>query len=313
MRERVLITGGAGFIGSHLAANHIESGDEVHIVVRPGGPSRPDRVGPGVVVHPVDLDAPSDVHACLQQVEPTLIYHLASATGRDAMLPGPEDWTGITRDLDRMIILLSAAAQCRSLRTFVRAGSLAEYGSRPDSSNEGRREQPHTIYTAAMVAGAHFAAMLQRSLDFPVLTARLALTYGPGQSETFLLPNLLRRCLAGQTCTVRSPDSRRDMVFVDDIVAGLRAMARSRLPGGTILNLGSGQAPRMRELVDVVLRVTGIPAYLVEIDRVRSSDWRIDTLCAAPERAASLLGWRASTSLEHGIARTAAAYAPVMA
>ena len=55
MRERVLITGGAGFIASHLAASHLASGDEVHLLVRPGGPAHPERIQPDTEVHEVDL------------------------------------------------------------------------------------------------------------------------------------------------------------------------------------------------------------------------------------------------------------------
>lgn len=315
MPERVLITGGAGFIGSHLAASHLDGGDEVHLLVRPEGISHAERVPPGAIVHAVDLKDLPQVRACFAQSNPTILYHLASDTGRDPSIPDPAEWPAMTRDLEQLLILLAAAAGSPDLRVMVRAGSLAEYGNQPTPSPETRREQPRTVYTAAMVAGAHYCAMLQPRLAFPVLTARFALTYGPGQSEEFLLPALLRRCLADETTVVRQPDNRRDMVFVDDIVAGLRAMARSDLPGGTIINLSSGQARKIREIVELALRVTGTPDDRVTMesgDRDRPS-LRVDTVCGVPDLAALNLGWRARTSLEEGIARTARSLAEVPA
>ena len=313
MPDRVLITGGAGFIGSHLAASHLDSGDEVHMIVRPEGISHAERVRRGAIVHAVDLNDLPQVRACFHRTNPTILYHLASDTGRDPAIPNPAEWPALTRDLDHLLILPAAAAESPGLRVMIRAGSLAEYGNQPTPSPETRREQPRTAYTAAMVAGAHYCAMLQPRLGFPVLTARFALTYGPGQSEDFLLPALLRRCLSDEPTVVRQPDNRRDMVFIDDIVAGLRAMARSDLPGGTIINLSSGNARKIREIVDLVLRVTGTPADRVSMEAGEPPDLRIPTVCGVPDLAALNLGWRARTSLEDGIALTARSLAEAVA
>lgn len=305
MPERVLISGGAGFIGSHLAASHLDSGDEVHLIVRPAGPSRAERVSADAIVHAVDLNDLDQVRDCFSRANPTVLYHLAGSTGRDPNIPDPAEWPAMTRDLDQLLIMLAAAAASPALRVMIRSGSLAEYGNQPQPSPETRREQPRTIYTAAMVAGAHYCAMLQPALAFPVLTARFALAYGPGQSEDFLLPALLRRCLSGETTIVRQPDNRRDMVFVDDLVAGLRAMARSDLPGGTIVNLSSGRARKVRDIVELVLRVTGTPTDCVSMEADERPDLRVETVCGVPDLAAMTLGWRARTSLEEGIALTA--------
>ncbi|HEY0624986.1 NAD(P)-dependent oxidoreductase [Sphingomonas sp.] len=313
MPERVLITGGAGFIGSHLAASHLDSGDEVHLLVRPEGAARAERIPSGAIVHRVDLGDLPQVCACLAEASPTILYHLASGTGRDPGIPDPAEWPAMTCDLDHLLILLAAAADSPGLRVMVRAGSLAEYGNQPTPSPETRREQPRTVYTAAMVAGAHYCAMLQPRLAFPVLTARFALTYGPGQSEDYLLPALLRRCLADDMTTIRQPDNRRDMVFIDDIVAGLRAMARSDLPGGTIINLSSGQARKIREIVGLVLHVTGTPGDHVTMEAGEPQNARVDTVCGVPDLAALNLDWRARTSLEDGIARTARSLAEAIA
>jgi|APFEC2959095171_1045051.scaffolds.fasta_scaffold00009_59 UDP-glucose 4-epimerase len=313
MPERVLITGGAGFIGSHLAASHLDSGDEVHLIVRPEGVLRAERIRPGAIVHALDLKNLDRVRACFDRSSPTILYHLASGTGRAPGVPDPSEWPAMTSDLDNLLVLLAAAAGSPDLRVMVRAGSIAEYGNQPTASPETRREQPRTVYTAAMVAGAHYCAMLQPRLPFRVLTARFALVYGPGQSDDFLLPALLRRCLSDEPAIIHQPDSRRDMVFVDDVVAGLRAMAQSDLPGGTILNLSSGNARKIREIVKLALRVTGTPADHVSMEAAESPGLRIDTVSGAPDLAALNLDWRARTPLEDGIAITARSLAEVMA
>lgn len=313
MRERVLITGGAGFIASHLAASHLASGDEVHLLVRPGGPAHPDRIQPDAIVHEVDLADLHQMRQCLGYANPTLLYHLASATGRDTTPLDPAQCPAATRDLDQLMVLLAAAAESPALRAMVRSGSLAEYGNQPSPPPETRREQPRNVYTAAMVAGTHYCAIAQPRLKFGVLTARLALTYGPHQSEQFLLPALLRHCFSDATFTINRPDDRRDMVFIDDIVAGLRAMATSDLPGGTILNLASGRVRTVREVVEIVLEVMGTPADRIRFEPTNAPTAGVDALHGSADRAALLLGWRARTPLAEGIARTARSFAEAVA
>ena len=306
MSERILITGGAGFVGAHLARAHLRDGDAVHLLVRPRGVSRPERIPEGAAIEPVPLDDVEAIEECLARVQPTMIYHLASATGRDPTPPHRAERRVLSQDLLNLFALLAAAAEMRTPpRTLIRAGSLAEYGDGAVPSREDQREAPRTVYTAAMVAGAHYARMLQPRLAFPVVTARFALTYGPGQDNNFFVPWLLERCLAGETSLVQRPDCRRDMIFVEDLVAGLRRMACTELEAGTILNLSTGLAPTVREIAALVVEVTRCDPALVRCDPEPGPNFRVDALWGIPDRARDLLGWEAVTPLAEGLHRTA--------
>lgn len=305
MQERVLITGGAGFIGAALARAHLADGDAVHLLVRPGGPSRPERIPEGAVVERVPLDQVEALEECLARSQPTVIYHLASGTGRDPTPPHPVERETLSQDLINLFALLAATAEMRAPpRTLIRAGSLAEYGDGAMPSREDQREAPLTVYTAAMTAGAHYARMLQPHLSFPVVTARFALTYGPGQSLDYMVPWLIDRCLAGETSHIRRPTSRRDMIYVDDVVRGLRCMANAALDPGTILNISTGLAPTVREIADQVVQATRCDPALVRYDAAQEPNFRVDALWGVPDRARDLLGWQAEVSLAEGIRRT---------
>jgi nucleoside-diphosphate-sugar epimerase len=303
MGERILITGGAGFIGSHLAASHCAAGDEVHILVRPGGPLRRLHLSlGGVTVHRARLDHAASVAECLVKAQPTILYHLAGGTGRDPALPSPGEVKPMLQDVVNLLTLLAAAAEMRSPpHIVIRAGSLAEYGNGAMPSKEDQREDPLTVYTAAMVAGLHYARMLQPRLPFPVVTARFALVYGPGQSDDYFLPWLMRRCLVGQPSTIARPRCRRDMIFVEDVVEGLRRMAVADLAGGTVLNLSTGQAPTVREIAALVATACRAdPGLLLFTDEDRPN-FRVETLHGSPARARELLQWEARTSFAEGL------------
>jgi nucleoside-diphosphate-sugar epimerase len=208
----------------------------------------------------------------------------------------------LLQDVTNLLALLSAAAEMRSgPRALIRAGSLAEYGNGAVPSDESQREEPLTTYTTAMVAGLHYSRMLQPKLPFPVVTARFALVYGPRQSDDYFLPWLMHRCRMGQRSEVSRPECRRDMIYIADVVAGLRAMAATELTGGTVLNLSTGVAPTVREIASLIVEACGADPSLVSFREDRTPNLRVHALHGSPRRAEELLGWRAQTSLAEGL------------
>jgi nucleoside-diphosphate-sugar epimerase len=143
MSECVLITGGAGFIGSKVAAAHAAAGDEVHVIVRPRGLIRSVRMAPKVIVAHLHLDDVQTLSNYVGQVRPTIIYHLASDTGRSAGGLNPLDSRIVMGDLQNFLTLLTAA-RAAAPKILVRAGSLAEYGNgaKASASNPCRPTPP---------------------------------------------------------------------------------------------------------------------------------------------------------------------------
>lgn len=189
----MLIIGGAGFIGSHLAQHCITRGDEVQIIVRPQTdlwrlgkfPLRPN-------VHTLNLGDRAALERCFREVRADEIYHLAFQTRRQQTSNFSDVEQSINVDILNLVNILAAAAATKhSPRAFVRAGSLAEYGNGPAPYTEDQRENPLNAYSAALTAATHYTQMLQPRLPFSTYTARLALAYGPYQDQSFLIPTLI--------------------------------------------------------------------------------------------------------------------------
>ncbi|WP_189338488.1 NAD-dependent epimerase/dehydratase family protein [Sphingobium sp. SCG-1] len=298
MPERVLITGGAGFIGTHLAASHLADGDDVHLLVRPGKQVS----GNVATVHAVDLQDRDALEDCLRSIAPTIIYHLATSTGRNANcdVDAPE----LLVDPANLLNMIRAAKRV-SPKVMIRAGSIAEYGGNPRTAHEDDRENPSSSYGAALVAATHYCSVLQRQLPFPLHTARLSLTYGPGQAANYMVPALLQGLLRREQVFVRNPLDRRDLAHVNDIVAGLRMLSAANFAQGQIINLTSGHAPSMRQVAYLACDVVGVDRELVHFGKAHPAS--ASTLCVSAERARALLKWRAAISLAEGLASTAAA------
>ena len=259
----VLITGAAGFIGSHLAAACIARGDSTHALVRPDEPAVVARVPRGAQVHAIALGERAAVAECFAEVQPELVFHLGVRTRRSPAADLSDVRGSIEEDLLHLATLLSVAASSPlPPRSFVRTGTLAEYGDIPAPYREEQREYPINAYATAMVAGTHYLDMLRPRLPYAALTARLALVYGPGQAKDFFVPTLITHCIRRQPMTVNRPEDRRDLLFVDDAAEALLRLAEAPPPVG-IINVGTGIAPSTREIAGHVLARTGADAGLI--------------------------------------------------
>lgn len=306
---RVLITGGAGFIGSHLALRCLNRGDSVHVIVRPGSSlDRLQKFEDRLTVHWFDVGDNNLLSHCFAEAKPQQVYHLAVRTGWKDETRLAVAFGSVKRDLVNLLTLLATADQARPApQVVMRAGSLAEYGPGSTPFLESQREMPITAYAAALVAGTHYSQMLQPRLSFPVITGRLALVYGPGQSEDFLLPMLIRRCLAGQPSTLWRPDDRRDLLHIDDAIDALLRLGEAPPPGVGIVNIATGFAPTMREMAALVVRATGADNSLIEFSKSRSAKGVVD-LRGSTVLLRDLMGWQAIIPLPEGIDRTVAWY-----
>lgn len=312
-----LITGAAGFIGSHLVHRLVAAGDTVHALVRettaldrladlvhpPAGTPRRGKL----VVHRLDLADYDAVRACVAQARPTRVFHLAAETRLPAepTVTGARGATGIY--LDPLLNLVEALASLpEPPGVLVRAGTIAEYGRAELPYREHGSTSPVTPYGAGMLHASHVLAMLGPSLPFPAITARLALCYGPGQSSAFLVPQLIEACMAQRPSTVMRPDDRRDLIHIDDVVDALVRIAELAPQGCDVVNICSGAAPDMGSVARRIIALTGCDPALVSL-RQSVPGVTCNELRSSPERARLRLGWQSTISLDEGLKRTIAA------
>ncbi|MFB0613101.1 NAD-dependent epimerase/dehydratase family protein [Aurantiacibacter poecillastricola] len=302
MRRPVcLVFGAAGFIGSHLARRLLAEGAEVHAVVREGSSlERLRTLGDALRLHRFDMRDTAALERCIAKTAPEEVYHLAAET-RDAATEDPVAiGQSLTDYLEPLMHLLAFLANTsRPPRVLVRAGSIAEYGDAALPYREDRREHPVTPYGARMLAATHQCMLLEKSLPFPVHTARLALTYGEGQSESFLLPALIKACEEGRRFTIRRPDDRRDLIHVDDVVEAMLRLGKATDAGSLMVNIATGTAPTMREVAERVAELTGCSKSLLTYGQ--STEDESSILLASTEHAQEKIGWSARIDLERGL------------
>jgi len=302
-----LLTGAGGFIGAHLVHRLLEEAGEVHAIVRPS--TELGRLSPfaeRLTIHRIDLSDQLAIRACISAMAPRRVFHLAAET----RLPPQPDFIAARAAtaiyLQPALNLLQPLAELpRPPEVVVRAGTIAEYGRAALPYRENARAIPVTPYGAGMLATTDAIAMLAPRLPFPVVTARLALCYGPGQAPSFLVPAMIDACLSRRPITIRRPHDRRDLLQVDDAVDALLHIAR-RAPDSADLdcvNICTGEAPTMDEVARRIEAMTGCGEGF--LPRSAIADEPVE-LRSSPDFAATRLGWRPRIALDEGLSRTIA-------
>ncbi len=188
------------------------------------------------------------------------------------------------------------------LKRFVQIGSSDEYGDASAPQHEKLREVPISPYSLAKVASTHFLQMLYRTENFPGVTLRLFLTYGPGQDSRRFLPQIIRGCLDDAAFPTSAGEQLRDFCYVDDTVRAILQALNVPKVDGEVFNIASGEPVSIREMIQKVCALTGSgnPQY----GEVPYRPWENMALYANISKAKQILQWEPSISLDKGLQKT---------
>jgi len=287
---RVLVTGANGFLGRHLCAVLVERGDTPVAISL-------DRTGLPAGVEHVELDVREReaLAAAVDHLDPEVVVHLAALSHVGTSWKQIADYFAV--NFEGTANLLAAA----SGRRILFASSAEVYGAVPESElpiAEERPPAPRSPYALTKAAGERIA------LDAGATVVRLFNLLGPGQAPTFALPGFaaqLAAIAAGAAepvIRVGNLEARRDFVHVLDAVDALLTLATTAVPPPPtpIFNLASGRASSIAEMLDRLIRVSGVAARIeVDAERLRPAD--IPVLAGDASRLAAR-GWRARRGID---------------
>jgi UDP-glucose 4-epimerase len=305
----VLVTGADGFIGSHVVERLIADGARVRafcLYNSRGSWGWLDDleadVRASLDVRLGDIRDARFVEAATEGVG--VVLHLAALIAVPYSYVAPESF--VDTNVRGTLNVLEAARRA-GVRRFVQVSTSEVYGT-PESLpiRETHPIQAQSPYAASKAAADQLALSFWRSFGLPVAVLRPFNTYGPRQSARAVIPTILRQLLAGRTeVRLGRLDPRRDLTYVADTVDGLVRAATATSIDGETIQLGSGRAESVGELLELATGILGVTATAVQEDaRLRPDASEVLVLQSDPGKARALLDWEPRTNLEDGIRAT---------
>src|SRR2546421_4869090 len=304
---RILVTGGAGFIGSHLVEKLLAVGHQVVILDDFNDFYDPQikqaniaDFAKDVTVCHVDLRESDSVRTVFHREKVDSIAHLAARAGVRPSIQYPRLYydTNVTGTLH-----LLEAARVTGVERFIFASSSSVYGAAkkiPFSEDENL-SQTFSPYAATKVAGEFLCSTYSHLYNLRVVALRYFTVYGPRQRPDLAIHQFTRRIYAGQPIDqFGDGTTRRDYTYVDDVIHGTMAAFQYEGPLFDIFNLGESDTIQLKDLIVAIENVLGKKA---KINRLPEQPGDMPLTCADISKARKLLGYKPTTRLSEGLPR----------
>jgi len=304
---RVLVTGGAGFIGSHLVEKLLAASHDVVVLDDFNDFYDPQikhaniaGFAKDVTVYHVDLRDGESVRNLFHREKVNAIAHLAARAGVRPSIQYPRLYydTNVTGTLH-----LLEAARVTGVERFVFASSSSVYGASktvPFSEDE-HLSQTFSPYAATKVAGEFLCSTYSHLYNLRVLALRYFTVYGPRQRPDLAIHQFARRIYAGQAIDqFGDGTTRRDYTYIDDVIQGTIAALQYEGPCFDIFNLGESETIQLKDLIAVIENALGKKA---KVNQLPEQLGDMPLTCADISKARKLLGYKPTTRFSEGLPR----------
>ena len=293
---RAIVTGGAGFIGSHVVERLLARGDDVHVLDNLATGKR-ENLADGASLHEGDIR--HDAAAVFDEVGPDVCFHLAAQADVGTSIERPDVDAEV--NVIGTLQILEAARRHQAQVVFTSTGG-ALYGECERPAREDDPREPLSPYGASKLAGEEYLATWNRLHGANHVSLRLANVFGPRQMaklEGGVIAIFMDRLAAGEQCTIFGDgEQTRDFVYVGDVVSALLAGVGH---AGGVFNIGTGVETTVNALYDACRRIAGSDAEAT-YEPPRKGDLIRSVL--DPGLAERELGWRPEYDLERGLRET---------
>jgi nucleoside-diphosphate-sugar epimerase len=298
--QTILVTGGAGFVGSNLVRRLLDKNYVVHLILkRTSNTWRITDVLQKLEVHHGDIIDAEFVRNLVEEVQPDIIYHLATHGGYTYQ----SDAESILRtNIFGTLNLLNACAKV-DYKVFVNTGSSAEYGVKSHAMKETDILEPNTYYAVSKATQTLLCQHIAWSENRPICTLRLFSVYGPYEEPSRLVPAVINSCLRGEDIALSLPETSRDFIFIDDVVDVYLQIDRLSQLSGEILNVGTGTLSTLKDVVSTVIRLTNAKVKAMW-GAMPPRTFDTDIWVADRTKIFRLLKWQPKWSLEKGLLST---------
>jgi UDP-glucuronate 4-epimerase len=301
---KVVVTGGAGFIGSHVVRRLVADGHAVSVI-----DCFSDFYDPAikranlsdlseVTVHEANIEDFGSMNAIFSRGEFDVAIHLAARAGVRPSIANPRAYieTNVTGTYN-----LLEAARAAGVKKFVFASSSSVYGLAETVPFSEDLALPQTLspYAATKLAGEHLCGNFANLFDLPVVCLRFFTVYGPGQRPDLAIHKFTRMIDEGRAIPkFGDGETRRDYTYVDDILQGVLGAMNYDAKTFDIFNLGESETTTLNELIAAIEAALG---KVARIEQLPEQAGDMPLTCADISKARRVLGYHPRTKIGEGI------------
>ncbi|WP_374057043.1 NAD-dependent epimerase/dehydratase family protein [Rossellomorea sp. FM04394] len=303
---KIVITGGAGFIGMHLTQSLMSKGYQVSIIDCFHTYYSTDRKKqhlkeiqfPARDLYEVDLVDREKTKAIIHKLKPDAVIHLAALPGVAYSLEEPLKY--VDYDIKATINIIEACGEA-GVKRLLFASSSSVYGDKPGRALKEEDADGMTIspYAASKWSAESFCHMYAHMYDMHVNILRFFTVYGPWGRPDMAIPKFISKLLKNESISIFGSDSGRDYTYIDDIIHGIQLTLQKGKRGETY-NLGSGRVVKMTALLEILR--PHFPEMNVHYDTYRMGD--VISTHSDISKAELHLGYSPTTTIEDGIGNT---------
>jgi len=305
--RKILVTGGAGFIGSHLVDHLVERGDDVTVIDNFDPFYDPEIKRQNIAPHKgkanfrfleVDIRELQTLKSLFKGQDFDVICHLAAKAGVRPSIQDPIAYQEVNVFGTQNLLEI---AREKGVKQFVFASSSSVYGVNP---NVPWREEDHVLmpispYASTKVSGELLGHVYSHLYGIRFLALRLFTVYGPRQRPDLAIHKFTRMILEGKPIPVYGDGStRRDYTFVGDIVKGLMVAMDYKETNYEVINMGNNRTVSLNEMIETIEEVLGMKAKR-ETKPLQTGD--VPQTWASVEKSQNLLGFRPNTPFKEGV------------
>jgi len=300
--KKIIVTGGLGFVGSHMVRRLVKEGYNVTIFAKKTTDT--DKISdvlPSITILHEDLSDPIRLSKRVGEIMPTGIFHFAASNIQSGITSSNEDVIRV--NISGTVNLLSCLSKI-PYDFFIQTGSFLECGEKKHPLRENDFPEPSDLYSISKLAGTLFGQAEARKNNKPILTFRLFTPYGPDIQKGRLVRNVIENALKNEPIHLTSPNITRDFIFTEDVSDLLfSAIPHAKAFSGEIFNLGSGTSSSIETLVNEVLQITDSKSKVMW-GAFHSVAYDSDTWCADMSKTLSSFSWQPKNTLHEGLIKT---------
>jgi nucleoside-diphosphate-sugar epimerase len=303
MGEKLLVTGGAGFMGSALIRCLVNEGCDVYAY---------DNFATGTAANlksiiPHDHIIRGDVESwkfmkIVSTTKPDTLYHLAA----DPYIPMSYDYPErFMRTNFQGTLNVLMTSKTFEVKRIVHYSTSEVYGSAQTvPMNEQHPTLPHSVYAVSKLAGDQLCRVLAKEQGVPVVIVRPFNCYGPRETHPYVIPEIISQLSRSDEVTLGNLEARRDFTYVDDTARAVSLLATKEGIEGETFNVGSGRDYSIKELAEAASSIMRNGQSKIRVDKSRLRPYDVGRLICDSSKVRNLTGWKPEVSLEEGLRRT---------